>query len=141
MTIALPDRSVRARDTEVSRSVGKRGQYVPTMPYSQFWDPSDWSSQLAPMSRLAGADASAPMSVDEIKALLGESSFVDITPSENETTYIEWDGNRGFASLEVGRTRYAFSFIPHDPDGASRYGESGMLTERNRIAALIRDHS
>ncbi|KJL30229.1 hypothetical protein [Microbacterium oxydans] len=133
MTIALPDRSVRSR--RVVSYVSDRNPYEPDRPYVGVWDSFD-------LKRHFVADVvPTAMTAAEIEALVAEVHLADITPSDNDTTYIEWETAEGFASLEVGYTRFAFTFLPNSTSIQERYGQSGALTDRSRITSLIRKHS
>lgn len=135
MTIALPGRSVRARGTYRVGAFRDRSPYEPDVPYSVIWDSIDLKSH-SPAVAVA-----KPMTAVEIENLVAEVQPVDVTPSDNDTTYIEWETKEGFASLEVGYTRFAFTFLPSSASDQQRYGQTGTLAERSTIIALIHKHS
>ncbi len=132
MTIALPDRSVRSR--RVVSYVSDRKPYEPDLPYVGVWDSLDLKSHFVTV-------VPTTMTAAEIEALVAELHPVDVTPSDNDTTYIEWETSEGFASLEVGYTRFAFTFLPSVTSNQERYGQSGVLTDRSKLTSLIRKHS
>lgn len=132
MTIALPDRSVRSR--RVVSHVSDSSQYEPDRPYVGVWDSFELKRHLVTV-------VPTTMTAAEIEALVAEVHPVDVTPSDNDTTYIEWETAEGFASLEVGYTRFAFTFLPDSASNEGRYGQSGALTDRSKIISLIRKHS
>lgn len=139
MTIAPPYQSRRGRETFASGSLRNHGRYDLIMNLSAVWADID-PHRDQPSFAFASVEP-RPITVDEIRSLFSVSQFVDVAPSDNDTTYVEWSTDRGFVSLEVGHTRFAFSFIPESGSSSQPVGESGMLTERSRLEALIRTHS
>lgn len=139
MTIAPPYQSRRGRETFTSGNVRNQGRYDLVMKFSAVWADLDPQSD-TPSFTFVG-EGPKPLTVREIKGLFPVQQFVDVAPSENDTTYIEWSTDEGFSSLEVGHTRFAFSFIPDSGSTSHPIGETGLLTERNRLVELIRSHS
>lgn len=81
-----------------------------------------------------------PLTLVEIQRMLAGQSL-DVTRSENATTYLEWVTSEGFASLEIGKTRFGFSFIADEGAGRRSVGVSGELAHRDQLSDLIRDYS
>ncbi|MEV8249971.1 hypothetical protein AB0O87_03470 [Microbacterium sp. NPDC076768] len=143
MTIASLSPSERTRDSRVHTNAPFSAHYV-TIPFSPFWDSLDILSKWTPFAVETDAPtalAHTHMTVPEITALFSRDQFVDVSPSDNDTTYIEWETSDGFSSLEIGHTEFAFSFIADDSSQRDSYGEGGSLKDRALIASLIRTHS
>jgi len=60
----------------------------------------------------------------------------EITSNPNGTLSFEWESNRGFGQLEIGRTRYSFYVQPHN--GVSVL-DSGDASEVNSAIGLLVD--
>jgi hypothetical protein len=60
----------------------------------------------------------------------------EITPNPNGTLSFEWETNRGFGQLEIGRTRYSFYVQPHN---GSPFLDSGDASEINPSVGLLVD--
>lgn len=141
MTIAPPDPSERIRETHTQGNPSFGEPYV-FKPFSFTWDSIDLHARATLFAdEVTATPVSTPMTVDEIAALFPHTQFVDIAPSDNETTYIEWETSDGFVSLEVGHTDFAFSYIPNDNSPQESYGKGGALTQRDLVASLIGKHS
>lgn len=67
------------------------------------------------------------------------NSQVSITPSDNKTTYYEWETKTGFVSLEIGDLKYAFSYIPDKKDEES-FGLTGSLEKLDDLEQLIKEY-
>lgn len=143
MTIASLNLSERTRDPHVHSNAPFGARYV-TIPFSPFWDSLNVRPSRIPFTVVATAPTSsapAVMSVPDITALFSRGQFVDVSRSNNDTTYIEWETTDGFSSLEIGHTEFAFSFIADDSSRLESYGAGGSLADRDLIASLIRTHS
>lgn len=77
-----------------------------------------------------------PMRMQEILALFPTYQHVDVSPSDNETTYVEWETGMAFASLEVGTDCFAFSLIPNNKSLPGS-GRAGSLAQGALLASLI----
>lgn len=132
MTIALPVSSGRKSRAPLGLTAGFR-----TPAYIDLRETfsATWESLASDRTT-----ATAPLSLNDIEVLLSGRT-IDVTDSENATTYVEWETADGFASLEIGSVRFGFSFIADEGSAAISYGESGTLDHRDAIAALIRKHS
>lgn len=64
----------------------------------------------------------------------------DKTLSDRGTVYYEWETERGFCSLEVGISKFSFSYIPHDRK-AKFEGFGGYLSDHEVIRRLIADYT
>lgn len=60
----------------------------------------------------------------------------EITSNPNGTLSFEWETNRGFGQLEIGRTRYSFYVQPHN---GSPFLDSGDASEVNSAVGLLVD--
>jgi len=60
----------------------------------------------------------------------------EITSNPNGTLSFEWETNRGFGQLEIGRTRYSFYVQPHN---GAPFLDSGEASEINSAVGLLVD--
>lgn len=77
--------------------------------------------------------------IERIKKLFNPSLPIDITPSDNQTTYFEWETTNGFVSLEVGTSQYALSYIPNNKD-EDTFGVMGLLEDYEELEKLIKEY-
>lgn len=88
------------------------------------------------MSKLGSSAPNLPLVI----ALLEDATNLDVSVSDNQTTYFEWDSTEGFISLEVGSTKYGFSFIPSPSSTKPSFGETGALTDLVKLEQLIKEY-
>ena len=77
---------------------------------------------------------------ERIKKLFNPSLPVDITPSDNQTTYFEWESTNGFVSLEVGTSQYALSYLPNNNKDEDTVGVMGLLEDYEELENLIKEY-
>jgi hypothetical protein len=85
---------------------------------------------------LAIGDETKKNALGALKHLETLTCAPEITSNPNGTLSFEWESNRGFGQLEIGRTRYSFYVQPHN--GPSLLG-SGDASEVNSTVGLLVD--
>lgn len=65
-------------------------------------------------------------SIALLSRMQGTVGQVELTPNESGTVSFEWETQRGYAHIEVGRTKYALTI---EPDFGSPVFENGQLRD------------